>query len=146
MICMMIQKDQINKTFNLQFQNEVNESTKYVTIGSVTAEKGKWAKIEGDYRIPKRDIVTKYAMDIEMAYKPKDQTEDSDKVDFYIDGVTVEKCDMPEKDFQRNLKSISDNIKITFQQEQGLIQINYMMIFIQNLLHINIMLQLVETA
>lgn len=102
------------QTFNLQFQNEVNESTKYVTIGSVTAEKGKWAKIEGDYRIPKRDIVTKYAMDIEMAYKPKDQTEDSDKVDFYIDGVTVEKCDMPEKDFQRNLKSISDQYKDYF--------------------------------
>lgn len=108
------------QTFNLQFQNEVNESTKYVTIGSVTAEKGKWAKIEGDYRIPKRDIVTKYAMDIEMAYKPKDQTEDSDKVDFYIDGVTVEKCDMPEKDFQRNLKSISDQYKDYFPIGTGI--------------------------
>ncbi|MBE6063769.1 MAG: hypothetical protein E7207_09530 [Clostridium butyricum] len=103
-----------NQTFNLQFENVVNGSFKYVTIGSVTAQKGKWTKIEGDYRIPKTDVVSKYSMDIELAYKPKAKTEDSDKIDFYIDDVSVEKCDMPEKDFQRDLKALRKEYKNYF--------------------------------
>lgn len=103
-----------NQTFNLQFENIVDGNPKYVTVGTVTAQKGKWTKIEGDYRIPKRDIVSKYSMDIELAYKPKNKTEESDKIDFYIDDVSVQKCDMPQKDFQRDLKSICDAYKDYF--------------------------------
>lgn len=97
--------------FNLQFINTVNGEPRYVTIGSATAKKGQWTKIEGDYRIPERDIVTNYSMDIEFAYKSKKDTKESDKVDFYIDDVTVSKCDIPKKDFQRHLKSICDEYR-----------------------------------
>lgn len=95
-----------NQTFNLQFENIIDDSTIYESVGSGTVKKGEWTKIEGDYIIP--ESADKYSLYIELPYKSDDKVTDSDKVDFYLDNVVITKTEIVAKDFQRDVPQLKN--------------------------------------
>ena len=102
-----------SQAFNLQGQNNKGESTNYETIGTGTAKKGEWTKIEGDYTVP--SDLTGFSVYIELPYKADDKVIDSDKIDFYLDNVVITKTEIVKKDYQRDIPELKNVFKDYFE-------------------------------
>ena len=101
-----------SQAFSLQCQNNKGESTDYKTIGTGTAKKGEWTKIEGDYTVP--SDLTGFSLYIELPYKEDDKVIDSDKIDFYLDNVVITKTEIVNKDYQRDIPELKNVFKDYF--------------------------------
>ncbi|HEY9061796.1 MAG TPA: endo-1,4-beta-xylanase [Pseudobacteroides sp.] len=80
----------------MSIQKESGSGTDYINIGSVTATKGKWALIEGEYRVTYDATLSNILLYFEA---PGDSL-----VDFYIDDVKVSGGDS--LDFDPNITSL----------------------------------------
>lgn len=97
-----------SQSFALQAQNIITGETdpKYATIGTVTATKGNWTKIEGDYKVPSSS--TGFSLYLELKYKADKEVVDSDKIDFYLDNVVITQKEIVEKDYQRDIPKLRE--------------------------------------
>lgn len=97
-----------SQTFNLQTEIKTGDSAEYKTIGSGVAKKGEWTKIEGDYTVPSSS--TGFSIYVELPYKDDTTTTipASDKINFYLDNVTITKTVVAKKEYQNDIPQLKD--------------------------------------
>ncbi|MCI7129240.1 MAG: family 43 glycosylhydrolase [Lachnospiraceae bacterium] len=75
------------KTFNATIQN--GPDYRYRTVlGSITAKKGEWTKLEATYTMPDDAITTENYLFFETPWT-QDPTAENDLMDFYVDNVSM---------------------------------------------------------
>jgi GH35 family endo-1,4-beta-xylanase/peptidoglycan/xylan/chitin deacetylase (PgdA/CDA1 family) len=85
------------QNIQMSIQKDSGSGTDYINLGSVTATKGKWALIEGDYTVTYDPTLTNIALYFEAS--------GSTLVDFYLDDVKVTGGDS--LDFDPNITSLN---------------------------------------
>lgn len=97
-----------SQQFNLQTEIKNGDSADYKTIGTGTAKKGEWTKIEGDYTVPSGS--TGFSIYVELPYKDDTTTTipSTDKINFYLDNVTITKTVVAKKEYQKDIPQLKN--------------------------------------